>query len=133
MRVLIHVCAMDEERGVKCTREDEIEVPGKIIKLHEMLGGDDNDLLRRVGDTVFAAAIRELQSSRVDLGKALASAGGGRIGGRQQQTEATEPAAKPKSADLASMLGLDIVQAQVKRERSAPNSRGPGAVGFPRR
>lgn len=136
MRVLIHVCAMDEERGVKCTREDTVEVPGKVTRLHEMLGGDENAVLRRVGDTVFAAAMRELQAGRVDLSGELLKAEGGRVGKRMTESAPGEPA---KTGGLGAALGLDIIRRQVQKERehapapqpSAPQ--GPGVAGFPRR
>jgi hypothetical protein len=148
MRVLIHVCAMDEENGIKATREDVIDVPGKVVKLHEMIGGgDEHAVLRRIGDSVFAAAMRELQAGRVDVNKALTAAGGGRIGGRdpaQAVAEATGEAPARPAVDLAATLGLDLIQAQVRKERAQPTApgrpvappqqraAGPGPVGFPR-
>lgn len=141
MRVLVHVCAMDEERGVKATREEVVDVPGKVIKLYEVLGGDEDAVLRQIGDTVMAAAMRELQAGRVDLGQALVDAGGGRIGGRGgavqpvvEAASATRAAPAPAGADkLSSMLGLDLIKHQVSKERSQPQQQGPGSVGFPRR
>lgn len=147
MKVLIHVCAIDEERGVKATREDTIDVPGKILKLHEMIGGGDEDaVLRRIGDTVFAAAMRELQSGRVDMGKALTAADGGRIGGRGGKQPVAEDAQAPRQASaqgLAATLGLDLIQAAARKDRTRPaapgrpspaprRDEGPGPVGFPR-
>jgi len=146
MKVLIHVCAMDEENGIKATRESVIDVPGKVVKLHEMVGGgDEAAVLRRIGDTVFAAAMRELQAGRVDVNKALTAAGGGRIGGRsgsaQAVTETSEAAPARPAMDLAATLGLDLIQAQNRKERPRPapgrtmtpqRGGGPGPVGFPR-
>jgi hypothetical protein len=143
MQVFIQICAIDEDRGVKATRETTVEVPGKVLKLYEILGGDEDDILRRVGDTVFAAAMRELQSGRVDIGKALTSAGGGRIGGRQPIAEQANAAPEAKGADaLAGMLGLDIIRNQVQRERGGPRApvqrapaaprQSPGVAGFPK-
>lgn len=149
IEVIIKVVAIDEARGVKSTREDAVSVPGKVLKLYEILGGDEDEILRRVGDTVFSAALRELQANRVDVGKALAEQGGGRIGGRAPQAAAPVPgpgqAAAPASDPLSEMLGLDIVRNQVRQERAArqqpapaaprpqPPQTGPGPVGFPRR
>ena len=155
IEVQITVVAIDRGRGVKSTREDVVEVPGKTIKLFEVLGGDEDEVLRRIGDTVFASALREVQGGRMDLGRALTEAGGGRIGGRGQgrapvAEEAGRAAApKPKSGvggDLTAMLGLDIIRAGVNRDRAAraasapvpgrpgpaPRAMGPGPIGFPR-
>jgi len=155
IEVEITVVTIDRERGVKATRQESVEVSGKTMKLYELLGGNEDDVLRRVGDTVFASALREVKASRVDLGSALTSAGGGRIGGRggarpAEPEEVSESAPTPTrnqvAPDLGSMLGLDIIRNQVSRERGsvAPATRpgapmpqrrqsGPGPVGFPKR
>jgi len=155
IEVIIKVVAIDEERGVKSTREDAVTVPGKVLKLYEILGGGEDDILRRVGDSAFTAALGALQANRVDVGKAMADAGGGRIGGRGTAAPAAESApapgpgpapapAAPATDSLSSMLGLDIIRNGNNRERgtrqqaSAPQRQagppsGPGPVGFPGR
>lgn len=156
IEVEITVVAVDRGRRVKSTREDVVRVPGKVIKLFEVLGGDEDEVLRRIGDTVFASAMRELQGGRTDLGRVLMEAGGGRIGGRGQGNRAPvaeesglPAASKPRSGggdQLTSMLGLDIIQAGVKRDRTSraasapapgqtgprPRPMSPGPIGFPR-
>jgi hypothetical protein len=154
IEVVIQVVAIDTDRGVKSTREDVVVVPGKVMKLHEILGGDEDEILRRMGDSVFSAALRELQAGKADVGKAMMEMGGGRIGGRSPAPAPAAPvpgappmAASPAPASggdrLSEMLGLDIIQNQTQRDRAAaqqpapgpapaPPQSGPGPVGFPR-
>lgn len=152
MKIKITVVAIDEERGVKATRKGLVEVPKKVVKLYEVLGGDEDDVLRRVSDTVYSSAVREMQPGRTDLGRALTEASGGRIGGRgpgnqapvAEEAPAPGAPARARGGDpLASMLGLDIIKNLTKRDRASaahaaaatqPGQKrqplSPGPIGF---
>lgn len=147
MKMRITVVAMDEAAGIKSTFEEVVDVPKKLVKLHEMFGSDESSRLRAVGQTVFAAAMRSLSSG----GKASASAlmegaPSGRIGGRAPapaQAAPTGPAGPPAPENaagdpLGNMLGLDLIRRANASEAQAAQhqpqqQQGPGAAGFPRR
>lgn len=153
MKVLIHVCAIDEERGVKSTKEEVVEVPKGVLALHEMFAGNDADkLLSAISIAVFSGAMKELQASRRNPSAALAEQvdRGAKVGG--STPEATDP--------MAEALGLDIIRKDVRGGQQPPRQQqpqqpqrpmgppptsfggsappvvnpgpGPGPVGFPR-
>lgn len=132
MNVEIIVIAKDYEAGKQATRKEEVEVPGKTLKLFEMFNrGDPDGLLRWVADTIFGTALREVQGGGKsgNLSLAMEQSGAGRIGGR-------EAPGSNKTADiLGEQLGLDVIRRDVQKSRgqapTAPQQQqGPGAVGF---
>lgn len=152
MKVRITVVAMDEEAGIKSTLEEIVEVPKKVVKLHEMFGADEKIRLRAVGQTVFTSALKALGPGGRSMTSALMEgAPSGRVGGRaaapapQQMPPPTGPGsapAVPQSGDpLSEMLGLDLirhanaseVQAAAHQPQPPPQQQGPGVAGFPRR
>jgi hypothetical protein len=139
MHVEITIVAKDYDRGKQSTRKEEVEIPGRVLKLFEMFTGNDPDqLLRWVADTVFGTAVREVQGGGKsgNLTSAMESAGGGRIGGR------SAPGENQAADNLAEHLGLDVIRRDVARtqRRAAPPPQqmalpqgppmGPGPVGF---
>lgn len=140
MKVYIQVVAFDEELGMKSSREEELDVPGAVLKLHEMFAkGQDQDnvakqMLNVMRDTVFMGAAKELQASRRNPGAALNEqvTAGGKVGG----------SGGGGTNAIGEMLGLDLIQNANKKaatqqpthqpppQRPAPPQMGPGAVGF---
>ena len=134
MKVYIQVVAFDEELGMKSSREEELEVPGAVLKLHEMFANDQDNvaeqMLNVMRDAVFMGAAKELQASRRNPGAALNEqvAAGGKVGGSGGKNP------------LGEMLGLDLIQnankkavpqqQPVPQPRPAPPQVGPGPVGF---
>lgn len=159
IEVEIHIVAIDTDRAVKSTRAECVTVPKKVMSLHEVLGGSEDDILRRIGDSVFSAAVHELQTSKsADVGRAMIESGGGRIGGRAGAAAVMPPASVAEAAPgppappaapapgasdpLANMLGLDLIRHQAGKDRQArnapgpapapPRQAGPPVAGFPR-
>lgn len=127
MKVYIKVVAYDESQGLKATRDGTVEVPRSTVKLHEaMFGGDPADMLRVIGDSVYASAVGSVQmpesgsSTRSALAEAKTGApvGAGHGAGKQDP--------------LAAMLGLDLID-EMDRKESSRHGGGRGGTPPPSR
>lgn len=140
MHVEITIVAKDYDRGKQATRHEEVEIPVKVLKLFELFtGGDPDQLLRWVADTMYGTALREAQGGGQsgNLTSAMEGAGGGRVGGRG------EPGENQVADNLAEQLGLNVIRRdvarsrmQVPRQQISPQASppgqpmGPGPIGF---
>jgi len=131
MKLYIKVIAYSEENGVKVTREENIEIPAKVLKLNEAIMGKGNvaEILEGFATSALVAASGTVRiggpSKAQDI---LSGTGGGPIGSRNVGP-VTEGKPNGGGDPLAAALGLDIIEAMDRREGNKRDV-GPGPIGF---